>query len=99
MYNQSDLLEMLRNLRREPNEQVQPLEDASMENSLCLNSYEVLDEVNNSNITSSERSTKDDYLFPNNGRASTAPVKALEEEFKWSTQFNNLEKAGSINYK
>ena len=93
MYNQSELLEMLRNLRREPNDQEQPIEDASIENSLCLNSYEVIDEANNSNISSSEQTSKDDYLFPNNGRASTAPVKAVEEEFKWSTQFNNLEKA------
>jgi hypothetical protein len=45
MYNQSDLLEMLRNLRREPNDQEQPIEDASIENSLCLNSYEVIDEA------------------------------------------------------
>jgi uncharacterized protein YacL (UPF0231 family) len=93
MYNQSDLLEMLRNLRREPSEQEQAFEDASIENSLCLNSYEVLEEANNSNISSSEQTSRDDYLFPNNGRASTAPVKAVEEEFKWSNQFNNLEKS------
>ena len=95
MYNQSDLLEMLRNLRREPAEHEQPLEEASIENSLYLNSLDILDEANNSNI-SSENSSKDEYLFPNNGRACTAPVKALEEEFKWSTQFNNLEKTGKI---
>ena len=94
MYNQSDLLEMLRNLRRDPTEQdQQPLDDISIADSLCLNSYEILEDVNNNSNISSEN-TEENYLFSNNGRASTAPVKTMngEEEFKWNYQFSNLEK-------
>ena len=98
MNNQSDLREMLRNLRREPIDQELPLNDVSMENSLGLNNYEVNEEANNSNNSSIEMSSIDNHLFSNNCRASTAPVKANDEDYYWYTQFNYIEKTGNYYY-
>jgi hypothetical protein len=86
---------MLRNIRREPSDQEpQHVEEVSIADSLCLNSDEILDDVNNNSGISLIESSPDDYFFSNNGRASTAPIKAMtgEEEYKWNYQFSNLEK-------
>jgi hypothetical protein len=50
----------------------------------------------NSNLTNEEQFFDDpEYLLLKNARASTAPARPINEveEFKWSTQFVNLEKA------
>lgn len=71
-----------------------------------INSYDLFAEMSmlsgnnnqpsNSNVSNIEHFFDDpDYMLLNHGRAATAPARPLNEaeEFKWSAQFTNLEKA------
>jgi hypothetical protein len=84
------------------------LDDSVENNSNSINSFESYDiwaemslfsnnhQQTNSNITNNDEFLDDpDYLLLKNGRASTAPARPINEgeEFKWSVQFVNLEKA------
>jgi hypothetical protein len=68
-----------------------------------INSYDIFHEMSllskevSENVTSGSNDIFDDpdYMPLRNGRASTAPARPINEaeEFKWSLQFVNLEKA------
>jgi hypothetical protein len=99
IYNQANLIEMLRNIHQEDQNIV---EENSIDNS--LNSYELFNEMSylpkeelgqsNSYISKDELFEDPNYLILNTGRAATAPTKPLNEteEFKWSSQYINLER-------
>ncbi len=112
IYNQANLIDMLRNMRQEQEEVVENnlenveednIEDSNDESN-TINSYELFAEMSllsgnkNKEIEESyeDKLLEDpDYLIFNQGRASTAPTKPLNdaEEFKNSLQYINLEKA------
>lgn len=110
IYNQTNLIDMIRNIRQEHEEenlenvQEDYIEDDSNESN-TINSNELFAEIsllsNNKEKGSEEESYEDqilgdpDFLILNQGRASTAPTKPLNdaEEFKNSLQYINLEKA------
>ena len=108
IYNQANLLDMIRNMRQEQEEE--NLENVQEENfeesyeSNTINSYELFGEMSlltnnfdkNSKDSYEDQFLEDpDYLLLNQGRASTAPTKPLNEaeEFKNSIQYINLEKS------
>jgi hypothetical protein len=119
LYNQANLIEMLRNIRQdneniteeenssEHNAHQENIENNSNTNTInSINSYDLFNEMsvvsNNNNQHTSSNITNDDgffeepdYMLLNHGRAATAPARPLNEaeEFKWSTQYSNLEKA------
>lgn len=109
IYNQANLIDMIRNMRQDDDESnlenVQEyIEDDSNESN-TINSNELFAEMsllsNNKQKDSQDESYEEqafddpDLLIFNQGRASTAPTKPLNdaEEFKNSIQYLNLEKA------
>jgi len=69
-----------------------------------INSYDIFAEMSllsnnnqcsSSNVSNDEFIEDPEYMVLKNGRASTAPARPINEaeEFKWSIQFINLEKA------
>jgi len=111
IYNQANLIDMLRNMRQEQEEDnLENVEEDNIEddsnnnNSNTINSYELFAEMsllsNNKDKETDESCEEQlledpDFLILNQGRASTAPTKPLNdvEEFKNSLQYINLEKA------
>jgi len=108
IYNQANLLDMIRNMRNDrddenlENVQEDNIEDSNESNT--INSYELFAEM--SLLSSNKRKDSDDsyedrlledpeFLLLNQVRASTAPIKPLNdtENFKNSLQYINLEKA------
>ena len=86
---------------------LEDLEESIENNSNSLNSinsYDIFAEMSlltkynnqsNSSITNEEFLEDPEYMLLKHGRASTAPARPINEaeEFKWSVQFVNLEKA------
>jgi len=108
IYNQANLIDMLRNMRHEQEEEnLENVEEDNIEDSNesnTINSYELFAEMSllsNNKEKETEESYEEqlledpDFLILNQGRASTAPTKPLNdaEEFKNSLQYINLEKA------
>lgn len=108
IYNQANLIDMLRNMRQEQEEEnLENVEEDNIEDSNesnTINSYELFAEMSllsGNKEKETEESYEDqlledpDFLILNQGRASTAPTKPLNdaEEFKNSLQYINLEKA------
>jgi len=111
IYNQANLIDMLRNMRQEQeDENLENVEEDNIEedsnnnDSNTINSYELFAEMSllsgnkekESDESCEEHLLEDpDFLILNQGRASTAPTKPLNdaEEFKNSLQYINLEKA------